>query len=165
MPFRIQCSTIMRSILHCQDLLTFFRAQTLLLQFCFGRPFYSRPLRRSWCTADASFLVRVSDFIVGIFSCVDRLRRVLCACSEKGVCRQYGLSPLCISCIYQLLASMAMPLTRIFHDAMWSALLSFSFEMCSLSDVADDLWLSLKLDMWWLYREDSRKSKAILANN
>ena len=41
---------------------------------------------------------------------------------------------------------------RIFHVPMWSALLSFSFQMCSLSDVADDLCLSLKLDVCWLYR-------------
>ena len=63
-------------------------------------------LGRSWCTASASLLVRVSDLIVDIFFCVGRLRRVLCACSEKGVCRQYGPSPLCMSCIYRLLASM-----------------------------------------------------------
>ena len=42
--------------------------------------------------------------------------------------------------------------SRIFHVTVWSALFSFSFQMCSLSDVADDLWLSLKLDVCWLYR-------------
>ena len=41
--------------------------------------------------------------------------------------------------------------SRIFHVTVWPALLSFSFQECSLSDVADDLWLSLKLDVCWLY--------------
>ena len=91
----------------CQNLLTFFHARTLPLQFCSGGHFTAVLFGRSWYTAAASLLVRVSDLIIGIFSCVGRLRRVLCACSEKGVCRQYGPSPLCISCIYQLLASMA----------------------------------------------------------
>ena len=35
--------------------------------------------------------------------------------------------------------------SRIFHVTVWSVLLSFSFQMCSLSDVADDLRLSLTL--------------------
>ena len=35
--------------------------------------------------------------------------------------------------------------SRIFHVTVWSVLFSFSFQMCSLSDVADDLWLSLTL--------------------
>ena len=42
--------------------------------------------------------------------------------------------------------------SRIFYVTVWSALLSFSFQICSLSDVADDLWLSLKLAVFWLYR-------------
>ena len=41
--------------------------------------------------------------------------------------------------------------SRIFHVTVWSALVSYSFQMCSLSDVADDLCLSLKLDVCWLY--------------
>ena len=55
----------------------------------------------------AASLFRISDLIGDVFSCVGRLRRVLFACSEKGVCRQYRPSPLCISCIYRLLTSMA----------------------------------------------------------
>ena len=42
--------------------------------------------------------------------------------------------------------------SKIFHITMWFALLSFSFQMCSLCDVADDLCLSLKRDVCWLYR-------------
>ena len=42
--------------------------------------------------------------------------------------------------------------SRIFHVTVWSVLFSFSFQMCSLSDVVDDFWLSLKLDVCWLYR-------------
>ena len=42
MQYKIQCSTIVKSILHFQDLLTSFRAQTLPLQFSFGRPFYCK---------------------------------------------------------------------------------------------------------------------------
>ena len=54
-----------------------------------------------------AFFLRISDLIGDVFSCVGRLKRVLFACSEKGVCRQYRPSPLCASCIYWLLASMA----------------------------------------------------------
>ena len=100
-----------------------------------------------------SFFLRISDLIGYVFSCVGRLKRVLFPCSEKGVCRQYRPFPLCISCIYRLLASMAV----LFQES--SKLLCglrcfffFSFQMCSLSDVADDFWLSLKLDVCWLYR-------------
>ena len=53
------------------------------------------------------FFLRISDLIGDVFSCVGRLKRVFFACSGKGVCRQYRPSPLCISCIYRLLASMA----------------------------------------------------------
>ena len=60
-----------------------------------------------WRCELVGLLVWVSDLIIGIFSCMGRLRRLLCACLEKGMCRQHGPSPLCISCIYQLLASMA----------------------------------------------------------
>ena len=42
--------------------------------------------------------------------------------------------------------------SRTFHVTVWYVLFSFSFQMCSLSDVVDDLWLSLKLDVCWLYR-------------
>ena len=72
-----------------------------------GGHFTAVLIGRSWCTAAASLLVRVLDLIIGISSYVGRLRRVICACSEKGVCRQYEPSPLCTSCIYRLLASMA----------------------------------------------------------
>ena len=56
---------------------------------------------------ELSFL-RISDFI-DVFSRVGRLKRVLFACSEKGMCRQHRSrpSPLCTSCIYRLLASRA----------------------------------------------------------
>ena len=50
---------------------------------------------------------RISYLTGDVFSCVGKSRRVLFACSEKGVCRQYRPSPLCISCIYWLLVSMA----------------------------------------------------------
>ena len=115
----------------------------LSLQAYYGRPFLLSRLHREVSLHCRCKLVSVSDFKGDVFSCVGRLRRVLCACSEKGVCRQYRPSPLCISCIYLLLASMAV----LFQES--SALLcgSFSFQMCSLSDVADDLWLSLKLDV------------------
>ena len=53
------------------------------------------------------FFLRISDLIGDVSSCMGRLKRVLFACSEKGVSRQYRSSPLCTSCIYQLLASMA----------------------------------------------------------
>ena len=53
------------------------------------------------------FFLRISDSI-DVFSCVGRLKRVLFASSEKGVCRQYRPSPWCIRCIYRLLASMAL---------------------------------------------------------
>ena len=91
-----------------------------------------------------AFFLRISDLKADVFSCVDRLKRVLFACSEKGVCRQYRPSPLCKSCIYRLLSSMAALFTRIFDVTEWSVLLSFNFQMCSFSDVDDDLWLSLK---------------------
>ena len=50
---------------------------------------------------------RISDLKGDVFSDVGRLKRVLFACSEKGVCRQYRPSPLCTSCIYRLLPSTA----------------------------------------------------------
>ena len=97
------------------------------------------------CTAAASLLVRVSDLTVGVFSCLGRLRGVLCACSEKGLRRQYEPSPLCISCIYRFFASMAMLFRESFHVTMWSALLSFSFQMYSLSDVCVCVWTGAKM--------------------
>ena len=79
------------------------------LQACYGRPFWSLIFARSWCTAAWSFFfLQISDLIGDVFSCVGRLKRVLFACSEKGVCRQYKPTPLCISCIYRSLASMAL---------------------------------------------------------
>ena len=53
------------------------------------------------------FFLRISDLKGDVSSCVGRLKRVLFACPEKGLCRQYRPSPLCTSCIYRLLASMA----------------------------------------------------------
>ena len=50
-----------------------------------------------------------SDLKGDVFSCVGRLKIVLFACSEKGGCRQYRPSPMCTSCIYRLLACMAVP--------------------------------------------------------
>ena len=35
----------MRSIIHCQDILALFCAQTVSLQLCYGRSFYNRPPR------------------------------------------------------------------------------------------------------------------------
>ena len=46
--------------------------------------------------------------------------------------------------------------SRIFHITTLSVLLSFSFQMCSISDVADDLWLSLKLDVCWIHFESTQ---------
>ena len=46
------------------------------------------------------FFLRISDFKGDVSSCVGRLKSVLFAWSEKGVCRQYRPSPLCASCIY-----------------------------------------------------------------
>ena len=57
----------------------------------------------------AFFFLRILDLIGDVFFCMGRLRRVLFACSEKGLCRQYRPSPLCISCICRLSASMAVP--------------------------------------------------------
>ena len=48
-----------------------------------------------------------SDLKGDVSSCVDRLKRVLFACSEKGGFRQYRPSLLCTSCIYRLLTCMA----------------------------------------------------------
>ena len=100
------------------------------------------------------FFLRMSfpDLKGDVFPCVGRLKRVLFACSEKEGCRQYRPSHSCTSCIYRLLACMAVLFSRIFHVTVWSVWFSFSFQMCSLSDVADDLWLSLKLDVCWSYR-------------
>ena len=55
------------------------------------------------------FFLRISfsDLKVDVSSCVGRLERVLLACLEKVGCRQYRPSPLCTSCIYRLLACMA----------------------------------------------------------
>ena len=53
------------------------------------------------------FFLRISDLKGDVSTCVGRLKRVLFACSEKGVSRQYRPSPLCISSIYRLLASLA----------------------------------------------------------
>ena len=77
--------------------LHFFRVKTLHLQFCFGRPFTAVLLGSSWCTAAASLLIRISDFTIGIFSCVGRLRRViisdvandLCLSLKLDVCQLY----------------------------------------------------------------------------
>ena len=56
------------------------------------------------------FFLRISfsDLKGDVSSCVGRFKRVLFACSEKGGCRQYRPSPLCTSCIYRLLACMAL---------------------------------------------------------
>ena len=86
-------------------------------------------LGRSWCTAAASLLVRVSDLIIGIPPCVGRLKRVLCACSEKGVCRQYRPSPFCITCHLPVFREYDCAFSRIFHVTKWSALPSLSFQM------------------------------------
>ena len=50
-----------------------------------------------------AFFLRISfSDLKDVSSCVGRLKRVLFACSEKGVCRQHRSSPLCTSCIYRL---------------------------------------------------------------
>ena len=92
--FAIQCSTIMRSILHFQDLLTFFSFTSVAcLYSSVSDGFFTAVLLgRYWCTA--RLLIRVSDLKKGVFSCVDRLRTIVCVCSEKDACRQYGPSPL-----------------------------------------------------------------------
>ena len=68
------------------------------LQACYGRTFWSVLFWRSWCTAawctvawctPAWSFLGISDLIGDVFSCVGRLKRVLFACSEKGVYRQY----------------------------------------------------------------------------
>ena len=124
----------------------------LHLHACYGRAFLlSRPHQEVLVHCRCELVSGLRD----VLSCVGRLSmsRVLCACSEKGVCRQCRPSPLCISRIYRLLASMAV----LFQES--STLLCglryffFSFQkMCSLSDVADDSCLILKLDVCWLYR-------------
>ena len=50
-----------------------------------------------------------SDLISDVFSCVGWWKIVLFSCLGKGACRQYRPSPMCTSCIYRLLACMAVP--------------------------------------------------------
>ena len=50
-----------------------------------------------------------SDLKADVFSCVGRWKIVLFSCLGKGGCRQYRPSPMCTSCIYRLLACMAVP--------------------------------------------------------
>ena len=51
-----------------------------------------------------------SDLKADVFSCVGRWKILLFSCSMKGGCRQYRPSPMCTSCIYGLLACMAVVL-------------------------------------------------------
>ena len=87
-------------------------------------------------------IVQVSDLIIGIFSCVDRLRTVLYVCSEKDVCMKWVLSVV-HKLHLSLVGEYGCAFSRITHVSMRSVLLSVSFQMCSLSNVADDLCLSL----------------------
>ena len=75
------------------------------------------------------FFLRISDLIGDVFYCVGRLKRVLFVCSEKGVCRQYRPSPLHLPVVGEY----GCAFSTTFHVTVWSVLLSFSFQMCSLS--------------------------------
>ena len=88
-----------------KDLLTYLMHNYHPLQICFGRPAIVL-LGMSLCT-NAVSLVRILGLIRSVFSCVGRLRIVLGVCYEKVGRRQGAHSPLCISCICQLFASMA----------------------------------------------------------
>ena len=111
MQYKIKCSTILRNILQVQylDLPTFFASTGLLRAGILVRPLWEVLMHCGLvqCRLELIFFLRISDLIGDVFSCASRLKRVLFACSEKGVCRQYRPSPLCTSCIYRLLASMA----------------------------------------------------------
>ena len=132
------CSTILRSILQFLylDLPTFCASLALLRATILVPPLQEFLVH---CRLELFFS---SDFRFDrrCFHLCGRLKRVLFAFSEKGVCRQYRPSPLCISCIYQLLASMALLIQE--SSTLLYGLRCFpsnSFKMCSLSDVADDL--------------------------
>ena len=105
----------------------------LPLQARYGRPFFIEPSSSGDLGAlQLRACFKVSDLIGDVFSCVGRLRRVLCACSEKGMCRQYRPSPLCIRCIYRLLASMAV----LFQESSTlvcglRCFFSFQFNVCT----------------------------------
>ena len=61
------------------------------------------------CRLKLVLRILFSDLIADVFSCVGRWKIVLFSCLGKGGCRQYRPSLLCISCIYRLLACMAVP--------------------------------------------------------
>ena len=76
---------------------------------------------------------------------------LLCGQVEKSSLRLFREG--CVKAIWAFfVGEYGCAFSRIFHVTKWCALLSFSFQMCSLIDVADDLYLSLKLDVCWLYR-------------
>ena len=54
--------------------------------------------------------------------------------------------------IYNYMCILRSRYSRIFNVAVWSSLLSLSFHKYLLSDVPDDLFVRLKLDVCWLYR-------------
>ena len=89
------------------DMAVYIERDRLSAQPCYGRPMLSRlhwgVLVHYRCEFGSDLRFDSRCF----FPCVGRLKRVLCACSEKNVCGYYGPSPLCISCVYRLLASMA----------------------------------------------------------
>ena len=129
-----------------------FRAQTLSLQFCYGRSFYSRPPRE--------VLVHCRLEVAGSGGRFDNRYFLLCGQIEKSsLClfREGHVKAIwTFSVVYKLhlpvVGRYSCAFSRTFHVAMWSAVLSFSFQMRSLSDVADDFCLSLNLDVCWLYR-------------
>ena len=68
-----------------------------------------------------------------------RLRRVLLLV-QRRVCRQYRPSPSVVHKLHlPVVGEYGCAFSRIYHVTVWSAFLSFSFQMCSFSDVANDL--------------------------
>ena len=82
-----------------------------------------------------TFFLRISfsDLKGDVSSCVGRLKIVLFACSEKGGCSQYRTSPLCTSCIYRLLACMAVLFQESSTLLYCLCCFTFSFQMRSHS--------------------------------
>ena len=118
------------------------------LQLCYGRPFLSRPHREVLvhCRCELGSALRF-----------DSRCFLLCGQVEKSSLGLFTegcvLAIWAFSVVHKLHLSVVgeygCAFSRIFHVTLWSALLSFSFQMWSLSDVGDSLSLSLKLDLCW----------------